>query len=98
MSAPFLTIRNNHTASGGDPPIVDNTANYVGYFENRHGEQWTFEYDREAGSATLRGGDIGWNNPVEVRDGTAVGIILQNDEAAWLRACWNASVARDEGK
>lgn len=93
MSEPLLTIHNHHAVSCGDPPIVANSATrYVGYFENMYGEQWVFTYDRETKTATLRGGDINWNNPQVVRDGTVPGLQLQKDEAAWLRACWNSAV------
>ena len=39
MSHPLLKIRNHHTASCGDAPIVDGSAEncYVGYFENPYG-------------------------------------------------------------
>src|SRR5262245_33511329 len=38
MSEPLLSIRNHHAPACGDPPIVraDDTALYVGYFENAH--------------------------------------------------------------
>lgn len=95
MSTPLLTIRNNHTPACGDPPIVDNSANcYVGYFENVHGEQWVFTYDRQTGDAYLLGGDINWNNRKVVRDGVVPDLRLTDDEAAWLRACWNSAVPR----
>ena len=40
MSDPLLTIRNHHSPSCGDPPIVneDGRNTYIGYFENQHGE------------------------------------------------------------
>ncbi len=95
MSTPLLTIRNNHTPACGDPPIVDNSANcYVGYFENVHGEQWVFTYDRETREASLLGGDINWNKRKTVRDGAVPGLTLMGEEATWLRACWNSAVGR----
>jgi hypothetical protein len=95
MSTPLLTISNNHTPACGDPPIAGNTENlYVGYFENRYGEQWIFTYDRESKTANLLGGDINWNNRQQVVDGTVPDLVLQEDEAAWLRACWDAAVTK----
>ncbi len=95
MSAPLLTIHNNHTPACGDPPIASNSeTSYVGYFENTFGEQWVFTFDREAKTAYLHGGDIGWNTRMEVRDGVTPGLVLSKDEAAWLRACWSAVSAR----
>lgn len=93
VSEPLLQIRNRHTPSCGDPPIVDGACDYVyiGYFENRFGEQWIFEFDRRNGEAWLRGGDIGWNTKVPVKDGVAVNLVLGKDEMQWLSACWVAA-------
>jgi len=53
MSEPLLKIRNHHSASCGDPPIVGDELSecYIGYFENRFGEQWIFTHDRVTGQA-----------------------------------------------
>lgn len=93
MSEPLLRIRNHHSVSCGDPPIVasDTTTGYIGYFENRHGEQWIFTLDRKTGTATLRGGDVGWNSEFRVVDGKVTDLILGKDEQLWLAACWMAS-------
>ena len=92
MSAPLLSIRNNHALTSGDPPIASNSSDaYVGYFENMYGEQWIFTYDRQTKSASLHGGDVGWNTRVKVLDGRVEGLVLQSDEAGWLHACWNAA-------
>jgi hypothetical protein len=101
MAEPLLTIFNRHTASCGDPPIEsaqpgDNR--YIGYFENMFGEQWIFTYDRAAGRAQLRGGDIGWNTSLTVEaDGQGglrigpTGIVLSPDERSWLLTCWRTA-------
>jgi hypothetical protein len=41
VSEPMLTIHNRHAAACGIPPAVsaEGTDLYIGYFENRHGEQ-----------------------------------------------------------
>jgi hypothetical protein len=92
MYEPLLTIRNHHSPSCGDPPIVGDEAGdcYVGYFENRYGEQWIFTFDRDTKAAVLRGGDAGWNSGFSVIDGVAGGLILNHEEQLWLRACWEA--------
>jgi len=92
-SDPLLRIHNHHVPSCGDPPIVnsDDPDVYIGYFENSYGEQWVFTYSRKTKAGTLRGGDVGWNTPFEVPDGTAPGLILGQEEAMWLRACWSAA-------
>ncbi len=93
MSDPLLTIRNYHAPGCGDPPIVtdDDTNIYIGYFENIHGEQWVFTFNRDTGEALLRGGDIGWNNGQSVVDGDVPGLILGDEERMWLRSCWAAT-------
>jgi len=90
MSQPLLTIRNHHTPACGDPPIVDGevASPYIGYFENRYGEQSIFTRDRTTGEATLRGGDTGWNTPYPVVDGHVEGLMLNREERTWLEACW----------
>lgn len=95
MSEPLLRIRNHHSPSCGDPPIVGSEVDdcYIGYFENRYGEQWIFTYDREKRTAVLRGGDAVWNSGFSVVDGVAEGLILNNEEQLWLRACWAAAQA-----
>jgi hypothetical protein len=56
MPDPFIRIWNKHAGSCGEPPIISNQANnqYIGYFQNRHGEQWVFVYDRERNVGELR--------------------------------------------
>lgn len=57
-AAPILTIYNQHTARCGIPPALtkESPTVYVGYFENRFGEQWIFTFDRTTREARLRGG------------------------------------------
>lgn len=92
MAEAMLTIINKHTTECGTPPSVSNAASdvYVGYFENRFGEQWVFTFNRKTCEATLRGGDVGWENTYPVRDGRVEELILGQDELAWLAACWKA--------
>ena len=60
------------------------------YFENRAGEQWVFVCDRVGQTGELRGGDLGWDTVLPVRDGQA-SIVLGEAEAMWLQACWAAA-------
>lgn len=96
MSEPLLKICNHHSPTAGDPPIVDGEAdhNYIGYFENRYGEQWIFTMDRKTGKAILRGGDVGWNVHFDVTDGDTGDLILGQDERHWLQACLMANKKR----
>jgi hypothetical protein len=92
MPEPLVQIWNKHATSCGEPPTITNQATnqYIGYFQNRHGEQWVFVYHRERKVGELRGGDIGWDTVVVVRDGHA-DVTLGSDEAVWLQACWEAA-------
>jgi len=87
-----LRVFNQHSTHCGTPPSISNEppALYVGYFENRYGEQWIFTFDRPTGEARLWGGDIGWDDVRTVRDGRVEGLILAEEEIAWLQACWKA--------
>ncbi|TWU07815.1 hypothetical protein [Stieleria varia] len=95
MSEPLLKIPNHHAATCGDPPIINGEEShlYIGYFENKHGEQWIFTRDRKTGIATLRGGDIGWNTPIALTDCTNGTLTLNPSEAQWLESCLAASQA-----
>ena len=96
LSEPLLKILNHHAPGCGDPPIVsgDDSALYIGYFENSFREQWIFTYDRAMQRGELRGGDVGWNKVHTVENGQVAGLVLGVDEAAWLQACWRAAVPR----
>jgi hypothetical protein len=47
MPEPILTIYNHHTAGCGTPPAFTGKGAdvYIGYFENRHGKQWSRSRD-----------------------------------------------------
>jgi hypothetical protein len=94
MRSEFFSMSNVHAASCGSPPnfVNDRRDRYHGYFENRHGEQWVFTYDRSAKRAELRGGDPGWQHVYEVVDGEVKDLGMSSDELRWLEACWTAAV------
>jgi hypothetical protein len=61
-----FVAHNNHDERCGPPPRLRNTDNpglYHGYFENRHGEQFVFTFDRVTKAGTVSGGDLSWNDP-----------------------------------
>jgi hypothetical protein len=90
----LLEIDNAHAADSGDPPSVD-TADYLGYFENNHGEQWVFVGDRAKGTAALWGGDAGWAKCHQITaDQMAPDVVLNSEESSWLMACWAALLHR----
>ena len=60
-----FAAHNNHSEQCGLPPRIRNTDSrrlYYGYFENRHGEQFVFTFDRATGTGTVSGGDLGWGD------------------------------------
>lgn len=92
----ILQIRNNHTAACGTPPYVEGLlGQYVGYFENEHGEQMIFVFDRQGKTGCLYAGDAHWETTYKVVDGVVPGMILSSMEGQWLRACWMAVTAWD---
>ena len=91
-SSPILQISNHHTATCGTPPrIEERSGQYLGYFENRYGEQMIFVFDQESDTGQLYAGDAGWETPYEVMDGVARGLVMEPEEVLWLRACWAAA-------
>ena len=93
MSDPLLKISNHHAVASGDPPIIEDSKpeQYIGYFVNMFGEQWIFTRNRATGVATLRGGDIGWNQEIDVTEGTTGELTLNATESQWLECCLLAS-------
>ncbi len=71
--------------------IALTSARYLGYFENEHGEQAIFVYDRTRRAGTLLLGDTGWERPHAVVEGAVAGVVLGATERAWLTACWKAA-------
>jgi hypothetical protein len=94
-NAPLLSVRNHHVADCGTPPRIDDRSpsQYLGYFENQHGEQAVFVYDRDCGHAMLYLGDAGWETPYKVVEGAVPDLILSETERLWVRACWQAATA-----
>lgn len=94
-----LHVRNYHVAGCGTPPNIKRSGEsglYVGYFEGLSGDQWTVEIDRQAATGTLRGGDIGWNERIQIADDRIdTDLIVNDDEFAWLAACWKAATGRE---
>ena len=95
----LFRVSNRHSPDSGSPPQInaDTPARYHGYFENEHGEQMVFVYDRESGTGTLWMGDAGWEQGYSVVDGLVPALILSEQEEMWLQACWNAATAFEEG-
>lgn len=94
----LFSVSNRHSPESGLPPQfdADTPARYHGYFENEHGEQMVFVYDRESRTGKLWMGDAGWEQGYNVVDGLVPVLILSELEEMWLQACWNAATAFEE--
>lgn len=88
--APLLVIHNTHAASCGEPPHLTNAdgAAYLGYFQNEHGEQWVFVYDRATRQVTIHGGDMRWGRPIAITSLKDIPYHLNEAERRWFEACW----------
>ena len=73
---------------------------YLGYFENKFGEQLVFVHDDGESDAVVLLGDLGWE-PCRVSDmgglPDAGDVILNDEERAFVNACWTATRWRREG-
>jgi len=56
----MLTTHSGHPAACGIPPAFSTEAAdlYIGYFENRYGEQWIFTFNCATREAGLRDGGV----------------------------------------
>jgi hypothetical protein len=97
MSKHIFCVASRHPEADNQPPEINNDDPnvYIGYYQNEHGEQWIFTFDRRKRVGVLRGGDIDWTSlpVVDVGGGPHVDTILNDGESSWLRACWNAATA-----
>ena len=96
MESPLFKVSNHHTDNCGQAPSVDgdDTGKYYGYFANQFGEQAIFVYDYQTDEAWVWMGDTDWHNAHRVVDGRVEGVILNESEAAWIRACWLVTTNR----
>jgi len=88
----------NHHASAA-PAIERRPGRYLGYFENRFGEQLVFVHDDGERDAMVFLGDVDWE-PRRVSDvgglPDAGDLILNEEERAFVMACWIATARRRE--
>ena len=92
MSTTIVQIENHHTERCGQAPRIEHArVQYLGYYENRYGEQWVLTDTGDR--ILLQGGDLGWDQEVTLTDegdggfSTSPPIVFNDDEIAWLRAC-----------
>ncbi len=93
----FLSVGNRHAAAA--PAIEERPGRYLGYFENKFGEQFVFVHEDGELDATVFGGDVDWE-PRRVRDAGGLpdveDVVLNEEERAFLTACWIATAWRRE--
>jgi hypothetical protein len=95
----LFRVSNHQCKDSGPPPEIDGDRQEIqhGYYENEHGEQAVFEGNLETGEIVVRMGDCGWEkkltlkpDPLRLDDEDGGGIVLNQGEKLWLRACWES--------
>lgn len=86
----LFMVGNHHVESCGqlEATIEGDDGNYHSYFENQHGEQWVFTYNRKDDMVHIRGGDAGWGNVFGLQHLRAC--VFNEEEKLWLDACIHA--------
>jgi len=94
----FMVGNHHYDACGqlpGGVPVYEEKDDgiYRGYFENEHGEQWIFTYNRKDQQLVIRGGDLCWK-PMTYEGITS--LLLSEEEELWLKACIRAAGADEQ--
>ncbi len=92
----LLRVGNRHAAA---PTIEERPGRYLGYFENKFGEQLVFVHEAGELAATLFHSDVAWE-PRRVTDASGLpgvgDLVLNEEERAFLMACWISTAWRRE--
>ncbi|MGE5359080.1 MAG: hypothetical protein ACM3NQ_08670 [Bacteroidales bacterium] len=87
-------MRNRHEPA---LTIEERPGRYLGYFENKFGEQLVFMHEDGEPDGTVFHGDVDWE-PRHVRDANGLpdvgDLALGEEERAFLAACWIATAWR----
>jgi hypothetical protein len=98
QEAELIRLINRHAVPA--PVIEARPGRYLGYFENRFGEQLVFVHDDGERDAVVFHGDVDWE-PRRVTDAGGLpdvgDLILNQEEWAFLSGCWIATAWRREG-
>ena len=88
--APALfTVSNHHTKDCGPAPAINGDVEGVFSYLGNDGGQAVFHWDRSTKRGTLRLGDHGWENPIELGEHgqPPPTVVLTSEERLWLSAC-----------
>jgi hypothetical protein len=93
----LMRVTNHHASAA--PAVEERPGRYLGYFENKFGEQLVFVHNDGEPDATVFLGDVDWE-PRRVSDAGGVpdagDLILNEEERAFVSACWIATAWRRE--
>ena len=85
----LMRLSNHHASLA--PVIEERPGRYLGYFENKFGEQLVFVHDDGESDAVVLLADLGWE-PCRVSDTSGLpdagDVILNDEERAFVNACW----------
>jgi hypothetical protein len=101
----ICTLVNKHVEDCGKPPEFEfEEYDYISYFENQHGEQSLFLYDKQSNKVFIYIADAEWERPQvlsgkslvnnKLTEGEDIGILPNSEELLWLKACKSAVVPR----
>ena len=85
----LFMVGNHHVGQLPDTigTVEGDDGNYHSYFENQHGEQWVFTYNRKEDRVYIYGGDLDWK-PFGLQHIRYK--VLNEEERLWLDACLRA--------
>ena len=88
----LLILQNRHYGALPKSIKTPSLDEYVGFFEDGSADQWIIVIDRKKRTGKLYGGDIDWNEPLNVVDGMVdADLIIAWEVHKWLAACWKAA-------
>jgi hypothetical protein len=92
----LLRVSNRHASAAMSE---ERPGRYLAYFENRFGEQLVFMHENGELEATVFHGDVDWE-PYRIIDAKGLpdvgDLVLNEEERAFLIACWVATAWRRE--
>ncbi len=91
-----FTIENNHIKSSGKFPSIDTKGKYLGYYENTFREQFIFIGNQKSQTASIYGGDLGWETEIELSmEMDKIDYLFSEDEILWISICFSNMSSRN---